>query len=120
MKIYRCKRCGTHTNRVDIEIPVWVSAKIDAEGNLHPGDSDFTPPWDYDPNEKYIVALDKVVSIDMDCVECSLDENNTLELIEVDECPHVWGRTRYMDYAATLPCRRCEICGIKQEGEIAW
>ena len=108
MKTFKCKQCGINTNYVLIRVQSQIAAKMDSEGNFWPTATDFELPFGrcISPNE--------VLSTNLDCEECT----GTLELVEVDECLHVW-RARY--HTATLPpYRRCAICGIEQEGEMKW
>ena len=103
MKIFRCEECGTYTRRVSIEIPLWIKAKINELGEFWLDDPDFELPWDRKVHEP--------IDIDACCEECS----GELELIDIDECPHVWEKT----YGAwNRDARRCSLCGMKQKGEI--
>lgn len=109
MKLLHCKRCGLYTNRTDFYVKVRVPCKLrDDEWRFWLEDT-------IELNGYSVKEKDRDAEMVIDCPECEFEEKGTLEVVEVDECPHNWER-----HWRDANKRVCCLCGIVQEGKVIW
>jgi hypothetical protein len=107
MKILKCKVCGIVTNRIYTEITVMQSLKMATDGAF----------WlDGDFDHVYGNPVNPIGDGPYDCPECETFDNKsaTLEVIDVDRCPHDWN----VSFRGNT--RECRICRMSQKGTVVF
>ncbi len=108
MKIFKCNQCSAYTRGVNVKVSLWAAARISKNGDFYLSyTDDFEFPWGE-------IISDDMVDTDLHCEECT----GKLEMIDIDKCPHVWGKVKYSEWRP--PTKDCVICGVEQVGDMKW
>lgn len=103
MKLFKCPNCGDFSRDADATIALKVRIMLHRDQTWSTAGEGSDAPY-----HERIEELDLSSTLCLGCKECSL------ELVDVERCPHETGADCWNYYGVT---RRCRLCGVEQRAK---